>query len=351
MPEFSELVTLVQEDGDGVGVEQQSSSSLHQQQIDSFINAPIFSSNVYEFIKSTLPPDHTMSGLMPQYGLVGVRQDPWGSDTPTEERLILANMNMPWSTFICGSQGAGKSHTLSCLLESALIMNNAAGKLSHPLAAMVVHYDNYSNYETTQICEAAYLCSSGIPVTVLVSPSNIWAMKSLYSNLPGLQPESPQPRVLPLYIEEDQLDISRILKLMAVRPTSKECPLYMHVVMNIAREMAMEGPSFSYTNFRQRLANIKWGPSQQGPLSMRLDLLDSFIAPSETTKSTKPARGQDIWAFEPGSVTIIDLSDPFVSSDDACTLFTICLSIFLEGRNKCGRVVALDEAHKVGSVT
>ncbi|KAI3337164.1 hypothetical protein HD806DRAFT_528741 [Xylariaceae sp. AK1471] len=344
MPDFSELVALVEEDG--IPDEQQSSSTLHQQQIDSLINVPIFGSKAYDFVKSTLRPNCSMSELMPQYGLLGVRQDSLDSGIPLEDRLILANMNMPWSAFICGSQGSGKSHTLSCLLESALLTNNPAGKLSHPLAGMALHYDNYSNYESTQVCEAAYLCSSGIPVTVLVSPSNIWTMKRLYSDLPGLQPGCTQPRVVPLYIQEDQLNVSRILKLMAVNPTAKECPLYMQVVMKVAREMAMEGPGFTYTKFRQRLANIVWAPGQSVPLNMRLDLMDSFIAPSETTKSTRPAQAHDIWAFKPGSLTIIDLSDPFVSSDDACTLFAICLSIFLEGRNKCGRVVVLDEAHK-----
>ncbi|RYP36915.1 hypothetical protein DL767_003163 [Monosporascus sp. MG133] len=254
---------------------------------------------------------------------------------------------MPWSAFICGSQGAGKSHTLCCLLENALLANNNAGALPHPLAGMAIHYDNYSNHNTTQVCEAAYLCSSRIPVTVLVSPSNIWAMKRLYSNLPGLAPGGLQPMVVPLYLEEHQLDVSRILKLMAVDPAADRTPLYMEVVMNIVREMAMEGSAFTYTKFRERLADTPWVRGQETPLNLRLQLLDSFIMPSPMTKSTRPAPSPgNIWAFEPGSLTIIDLSDPFISSDEACTLFSICLSIFLEERHRCGRIVALDEAHK-----
>ncbi|RYP83080.1 hypothetical protein DL769_001465 [Monosporascus sp. CRB-8-3] len=254
---------------------------------------------------------------------------------------------MPWSAFICGSQGTGKSHTLCCLLENALVANSDAGALPHPLAGMVMHYDSYSNHNTTQVCEAAYLCSSDIPVTIIVSPSNIWAMKRLYSNLPGLALGGPQPKVVPLYLEEHQLDVSRILKLMAVDPAADRTPLYMEVVMNIVREMAMEGSAFTYTKFRKRLADTPWARGQETPLNLRLQLLDSFITPSPTTKSTRPAPSPgNIWAFEPGSLTIVDLSDPFISSDEACTLFSICLSIFLEERHKCGRIVALDEAHK-----
>lgn len=40
----------------------------------------------------------------------------------------------------------------------------------------------------------------------------------------------------------------------------------------------------------------------------------------------------DIWASEPGSLTIVDLSDPFVDESAACALFDICLSLFLENQ-------------------
>ena len=46
-------------------------------------------------------------------------------------------------------------------------------------------------------------------------------------------------------------------------------------------------------------------------------------------------------------MTIVDLSCPCVSPETACSLFNICLSLFLEQSISCGRVVALDEAHKV----
>jgi hypothetical protein len=45
-------------------------------------------------------------------------------------------------------------------------------------------------------------------------------------------------------------------------------------------------------------------------------------------------------------MTIVDLSCPCVTPDTACSLFNICLSLFLEQDGGIGRVVALDEAHK-----
>ncbi|KAI1773111.1 hypothetical protein F4818DRAFT_118241 [Hypoxylon cercidicola] len=358
---FSHLLSFVEGDDREDGADK----STYKHHADAFANAPIFAAAVDKFIHTTIkrsstspaPSTSTTSSasssespepkLIPQYGLIGMRQDVAGEDALAEDRLVLANMNMPWSAFICGSQGAGKSHTLSCLLENALVANNAAGSLPHPLAGMVLHYDHYASYSSAQICEQAYICSSGIPVTVLVSPSNIWAMKRLYENLPGLKPGVPKPKVLPLYLNEDRLDIQTILKLMAVDSTAKSPPLYMEIVLNIAREIAMEGPGFSCSEFRDRLSRVAWMRGQDTALNLRLQLIDTIIAPSPKTKTTRPAPAQqDIWSFAPGSLTIVDLSDPFFSSDDACTLFSICLSIFLEERHKCGRVVVLDEAHK-----
>ena len=43
----------------------------------------------------------------------------------------------------------------------------------------------------------------------------------------------------------------------------------------------------------------------------------------------------------------MDLSCPCISAETACSMFNTCLSIFLEQDMTTGRVVVLDEAHKV----
>lgn len=390
---FSNLVELVQNPGvdDAASHGHQPWNASRASETEAFKNTPLFSSAAHDFVESratSVEGGVDGADMMPQYGLLGVLQhEPiaggtgdltrkltqleadqtkYQTEKDTVDRLVLANMNVPWSAFICGSQGSGKSHTLSCMLENALVSGatdgaSAAGKLPNPLAAIQFHYDNYANDSSLQLCEAAYMCSNPqTPVTVLVSPSNIWAMKRLYENLPGLPPGAPRPRVLPCYLSEDHLNIARILKLMASSPTpgaeQKQGPLYMEVVRSLIREMAMEQGSagkFTYTSFRERLAAQHWVVGQEGPLAMRLQLLDSFMAPNtQWTQSTRPAASEtDIWDFKPGSLTIVDLSDPFVSSDDACVMFSICLSLFMEKRGQCGRVVAMDEAHKVSDAT
>lgn len=126
--------------------------------------------------------------------------------------------------------------------------------------------------------------------------------------------------------------------------------------------MAEEGGDFNFGKFKAELESTEWVKGQSGPLKMRLQLLESFLDLSGRPNQPQPPLrgsnrkfrgaahakpGNTVWRFEKGSLTIVDLSCPFVDENDACALFNICLGIFLEGRGKEGRVVALDEAHKV----
>ena len=62
---------------------------------------------------------------VPQHGLLGaisiVGQKTWSSimEKDNDNRLIQ-NISMPFSVFVCGLQGSGKSHTLSCLIGEIL---------------------------------------------------------------------------------------------------------------------------------------------------------------------------------------------------------------------------------------
>lgn len=165
--------------------------------------------------------------VYPQYGLLGLRTQ--GTDPQnSKNNLVYANISAPWSSFICGSQGSGKSHTLSCILENALIPSSPAGRLSSPLAGLIVHYDKFTAYGSTQLCEAAYLCSSGIPVRVLVSPTNYIAMKQAYERLPGLGNASGLLKIVPMYLSQKHLNISVIKTLMGVG-AGRHQPLYVEV--------------------------------------------------------------------------------------------------------------------------
>ena len=84
---------------------------------------------------------------------------------------------------------------------------------------------------------------------------------------------------------------------------------------------------------------------------MRLEVLESFFEPGSVPGASSKQSSQydvdDVWKFPPGSLTIVDLSCPFVGQEDACALFNIAVSLFLKNRQDTGRIIALDEAHKV----
>ena len=146
------------------------------------------------------------------------------------------------------------------------------------------------------------------------------------------------------------------------------------------RQMAIESrgaPGLNYAAFKRRLSEETFSAQQSALLNIRLNLLESFMELPDTagalyeqearpefaqTKRGRQAekmwekeqaekvklnKAQNIWSFEPGSLTIVDLSCPFVDEAAACALFNMCLTLFLESRGDVGRIIALDEAHKV----
>jgi hypothetical protein len=124
--------------------------------------------------------------LLPQYGLLG---------THNKEKLFL-NTNIPFSAFICGVQGSGKSHTVSCILENVLIPSDSLGRLDSPLSALVFSYGHFNGDGSGfSISEAAFLAvpnptmrshSTVKMVHVLVSPSNYARIARLYNRIPNV---------------------------------------------------------------------------------------------------------------------------------------------------------------------
>ncbi|KAI0161869.1 hypothetical protein GGR52DRAFT_143602 [Hypoxylon sp. FL1284] len=279
-----------------------------------------------------------------QYGLLaGIS----GDFTVVTDKMLYYNVAAPSSVFICGSQGSGKSHTLSCLLENCLIPTDA-NDLPSPLAGLVFHYDSSGR----SLCEAAFLSSHPeTSVRVLCAPTSISDIKELYSELTNVTVEE-------LCIDETDLNTKRMMSLMAVKDGG-DMPLYLHVVQRILRDLRLEeqekGINFNYGKFRNCIESENLTIAQRNPLLQRLDTLESFMPKEQVTsaqsskrgakKSKKPTTGND-WTPQPGELTIVDLSCPCVTAEMACSLFDICLSLFLEQPSAVGRVVALDEAHK-----
>ena len=124
----------------------------------------------------------------------------------------------------------------------------------------------------------------------------------------------------------------------------------------------------NFADFEKRIEAITPIGNQRAMLNSRINLLRGFFLKPRTGEPQVPRNKQEeqqqkdqddvdrfleshqdksIWNFKAGELTIVDLSCPFIEEGAACTLFNICLSLFLEGRQDIGRLVALDEAHKV----
>lgn len=284
-----------------------------------------------------------------QYGLLGHEVPSSGHVMSSQLDPIFLNIDAPWSAFICGSQGSGKSHTLSCMLENCLLRAAQLGKLTAPPSGILFHYDMHN---ANVPCEAAYLASH-VPVSVLVSPSNYWQRSKVYQGL------NPKIKVRPLLLQDHHLSIQRMHRLMAFKQSDGSVPLYMEVITRILRELAIESRGSSgldYTKFLARLAQAPdMTPSQRGPLNLRMGLLGSFLANSYPYKKTfglsSGLKNQDVFSTDPGSLTIVDLSDALIDPPSACTLFDMCLALFFEGQAQGSKIVALDEAHKFMTAT
>lgn len=335
--------------GDHPDVESEQDVSNHPLEI---LAAPLFSSKVKQAIN---PTKNMADSVFPMYGLLGLRSaapQEAGSasrDSYHPDNLVYANMQEPWSAFICGQQGAGKSYTLSCLLENALISDRTMGPNPHPMSGVVFHYDKFTSSHTSQVCEAAYLCSQGIKVQVLVSPSNLRAMRHLYGNLPGLPKGSPKPEVIPFLFDKTQLNVANMKTLMGFDNDDKNPPLYLAVVNKILKHLSIKSgtPSgVNYGDMKIRIATENLTPSQMSFLDMRFSLIEWFLSEFVDRSIKKHAKPIN---YDPGTLLIVDLSCPFVTESDACSLFSIFLQIFLGKRVNHGLIIALDEAHKVCS--
>jgi hypothetical protein len=278
--------------------------------------------------------------LFPQYGLLGfsIREN----DGTGHHEPIMFNMHAPNSVFICGSQGSGKSYTLACLLENCLLSDPRFGQVQQPIAGLAFNYDTDSS---GAIAETVHLCSRGVKVNVLVSSSNFDVTLERYR---VATQGSANVTIEKFLLPPGDLSVERMYRPMAFSEKAESVPLYMEVIQKILRQMAVsgQGRGFNYGEFLRLLDAANLTTDQQRPMRLRLDLLQSFMRWPPTKSDLKRKTPKKLLNLRSGTLTIVDLSDPFLDDTTVCMLFDICLSIAKENRPKCGLVVALDEAHK-----
>jgi hypothetical protein len=104
-------------------------------------------------------------------------------------------------------------------------------------------------------------------------------------------------------------------------------------------------PTFS--NFVAEVKEKCGLKTQQGPLSQRLALLESIIAESDINKNLID-NNDLISTVKPGTLIVVDLTDPLLSKDEANCIFQVLTEQYrsIPSNVSGGKVLALDEAHK-----
>lgn len=104
--------------------------------------------------------------------------------------------------------------------------------------------------------------------------------------------------------------------------------------------------NFSYTKFKSNLDSYTktFNKDQISGLEQRMALLESFLE-----KGSKRTRIET--RFEEGQLTIVDLTDPFVDGGHVNALFEIVTRLFERAEVNTGKVLVVDEAHKVSQLS
>lgn len=142
-------------------------------------------------LDESLVRDAATRSDLPQYGLMGTHDQ----NIHNPRSKLFLNTNVPFSAFVCGVQGSGKSHTTSCILENCLIPSKNIGVLREPLSALVFSYGLFTgNGAGFSISEAAFLGMQNPKISnahakkikVLVCETNFKKISKLYERLPNV---------------------------------------------------------------------------------------------------------------------------------------------------------------------
>lgn len=109
-----------------------------------------------------------------------------------------------------------------------------------------------------------------------------------------------------LRINQSDLNTQRMLDLMAVSSIKGgSLPLYLHVVSRILRDMRVKQQTsdseFDYVAFKGLVSLEDLKEGQMVPLQQRLETLESFMVPGQTSASKFSTSTQGIsWALKVG---------------------------------------------------
>jgi len=275
--------------------------------------------------------------------------------TPKSQRLLL-NVTDPFCLISVGVQGAGKSHTLGCVLEGCLLEFSPFLSVRQPMSVLVCHYDQ----SESNCCEATGLaqphqkikellsahraempcrappCLDKGQLLVLCSPSYYKQRKEYYAGV---------CEVRPLLLRWSRIKAQQLKKLMQLDESSTQ--LYVALMLEMLRSYQRHRKVPPYHEFVRMLESEFSSPSQAGPLKQRLQLLSAFVYEADVNESLRGVGVDLADVMEAGRMVVADLTDPMMSPADANGVFQVLLETFRFKRVAgAGKLVAFDEAHR-----
>ena len=259
-----------------------------------------------------------------------------------------------------GVQGSGKSHTTAVIAEACMTpfespLEKPVVSLPKPMAALALHFGKHDD----DACELAGLLrpsesitkmlrggggGSNVPppsvrkVVVLTSPTYHKQRLKYYGGMKNVQVD-----VRPLLFNWGDLTASHLRSLMRLEENGSQ-QLYVSVLLDLLRRYQQADKIPDFEDFFNEVQELFASPSQSSPLEQRLQLLQSFVAESERNKASQHVSLEKCVA--PGTMVIVDLTDPLLSVADANALFQVLLERFRLIKCPSGKLCVLDEAHR-----
>lgn len=126
------------------------------------------------------------------------------------------------------------------------------------------------------------------------------------------------------------------------RHRNRNC-LDMAAVLELLRRYQRLAQAPSFTDFIGEVHELCTVPGQEGPLNQRLALLQSLVAESAANESLRNEGAGIVDCCKPGSLVVVDLTDPLLARDEANGIFQVLTEQYRSRPMKCGKLLALDE--------
>ena len=270
---------------------------------------------------------------------------------------VFMNTREPFCVMTLGVQGSGKSHTTAVIAEACMTpfespLEKPVVSLPKPMAALALHFGKHDD----DPCELAGLLrpadsikrmlrggSKVSPprvrnVVVLTSPSYHKQRRKYYGGVKDVHVD-----VQPLLFNWGDLKASHLRTLMRLEEKESQ-QLYVSVLLDLLRRYQQDDKIPDFEDFFNEVKELCQSQSQSSPLEQRLQLLESFVAESERNKASKHVSLEE--CVKPGTMVIVDLTDPLLSVADANALFQVLLERFRLIKCPSGKLCVLDEAHR-----